>query len=75
MKKLISYILKGITGENIEVEEKSEGEVLHFDIKASPETIGIIIGKKGRTIRAIRNAAKVKSTLKKTPVNITVSEK
>ena len=75
MKKLLEYIIKGITeAEDFTIEETSEGDHKHFEVKAKPEYMGLIIGKGGKTIRAIRNLIKVKATLGKTPVSISVTE-
>lgn len=76
MKDLLEFIISGIIeSTNIEIEESSEDERTIFDIKAGPDDIGMIIGKNGKTIRAIRNLMKVRATLEKTPISVTVSEK
>lgn len=65
MKELLSFILKAITGKEIPVEEKTEGERINFVITPPEDLTGIIIGKGGKTIKAIRNLLKVKATLEK----------
>lgn len=76
MKKLLTYILDGLIGkDNFKVEEESsdEGHV-NYEVKVNPEFIGLIIGKEGRTIKAIRSLLKVKAILEKKAVTIDVVE-
>jgi predicted RNA-binding protein YlqC (UPF0109 family) len=76
MKDLLSYILKEITkNESIEVKEEVENNFSRLTILAPKDLMGIIIGKEGRTIKAIRNLLKVRATLEKKGVNVTVEEK
>ncbi len=75
MKDLIEYIVKEITGsKEFTIEEEVSGNVTDYKIKIKPEYIGLVIGKNGKTIRAIRNLAKVRATLEKTPIRVFVSE-
>jgi len=75
MKDLVEYLTKNITGSpDFEVEEKSENGLVTFVIKAKAEFIGLIIGKGGKTIKTIRNLVKVRATLEKKSVNISVEE-
>jgi predicted RNA-binding protein YlqC (UPF0109 family) len=78
MKNLLNYILEGITSskdfEIVMLKNSDNENYINFEIKASPEIIGQIIGKNGQTIRAIRNLLRVKATLEKKGVSISVSE-
>ena len=51
MKDLLSYILKGITGSDIAVEEKEEDDMTIFTVFAPVEHIGKIIGKGGTILK------------------------
>ena len=76
MKDLLSFIVEGITGTTeFEVEETVDGRKIDLLIKADPEIMGMIIGKQGSTIRAIRHLLRVKSTLDQTSVFVEVTEK
>lgn len=76
MKKLLEYLVKGITGlKDIEVKEEVDGDFLSFTILTAPETAGLIIGKQGKTIKTIKNLLRVKATLDKKGVSISVEEK
>ena len=73
MKDLLTFILKGITGKkDVEVLEETEGDRTHFLIKAPEDSVGIIIGKEGKTIKAIRSLLKVRATLEKKGVAVSV---
>lgn len=76
MRKLLEFLLKGILGDdNYSIEEEKEENHIRFLIDTKPENMGLIIGKRGRTIRAIRNLLRVKATLEKKGVSLNVVEK
>ncbi|MBI2066030.1 KH domain-containing protein [Candidatus Woesebacteria bacterium] len=73
MKDLLTFIVKGIIGkDNFEIAEETEGERTHFLVKAPEDSVGIIIGKEGKTIKAIRSLLKVRATLEKKGVGVLV---
>ena len=76
MKDLLTFIVKGITGKkDLEIVEETEGERTHFLIGAPEDSVGIIIGKEGKTIKAIRSLLKVRATLEKKGVSVSVEPK
>lgn len=75
MKELITYLIKSLTqSDNFKIEESEEDGKVSYTIKADPEIIGIIIGKGGSTIRAIRHIVRIKATLDNKSVFVNVSE-
>lgn len=75
MKDLLEYILKGILGETqFYVTEEVDGDFVRLLIKVEPESAGIVIGKGGGTIKAIRNILRVKATLEKKGVSVNLAE-
>ncbi len=73
MKELLEFLIKGIVpGEDVSIEEEIEGDNHLFSIKVSPESTGLLIGKAGKTIKAIRNIVKVRATLEKAGVSINI---
>ncbi len=75
MKDLLKFLLKKITkGDKFEIEESENGEIQEFKVKVPQESMGIVIGKGGNTIKAIRNLLKVKATLEKKVVNLSLEE-
>lgn len=76
MKKLLEFILTGIVGDkNFEIEEGEDSSSPSFLVKTPSETTGIIIGKVGKTIKAIRTLLRVKATLEGKGVYVSVEPK
>jgi predicted RNA-binding protein YlqC (UPF0109 family) len=76
MKQLLDYLVKGVSGtDDFEIEENEVGGRSEYLIRANPDYVGKIIGKGGKTIKAIRNLLKVRATLEKKAVGLSVTEK
>jgi predicted RNA-binding protein YlqC (UPF0109 family) len=76
MRDLLEFLIKGITGnKDFEIEESQDTDRSNFEVKIAPSFFGLVIGKGGRTIRAIRNLLKVRATIEKKGVNVSVAEK
>jgi len=74
MKKLLEYIIeKGLGIKDYEIKEGKEESVVNYELVVPSESIGLVIGKKGRTIKIIRNILKVRAILDKVRFNLTVS--
>ncbi|MBI3396858.1 KH domain-containing protein [Candidatus Woesebacteria bacterium] len=75
MKDLLEFLSKSVTGDDtIEVNEETDGGQTVLSIKAPKDKIGLLIGKAGKTIRALRLLVKVRATLEKKGVIINVLE-
>lgn len=73
MKKLLEFLIKGVVpDEDVSIEEEIEGESHFFSIKVPTDSVGLVIGKAGKTIKAIRNLVKVRATLEKKGVSIDI---
>ncbi len=73
MKDLLVFMLKGLLGdEKFDIAETEEEGRILYTIKTAPENVGLIIGKGGHMIHALRNVLKVRATLEKTAVNLQV---
>lgn len=76
MKKLLEYILKSILeSKDFSIEEETENESINFTVALPKELMGLVIGKKGKTVRAIRNLLKIRATLEGKSVWLSVSER
>ncbi len=69
MKELIEYVAKSLVDkpENVALEQRVEGNMTVLELRVSKEDYGKIIGKQGRTIKALRtlvSASCAKSGLK-----------
>jgi predicted RNA-binding protein YlqC (UPF0109 family) len=83
MEKLLELIIKSIVQKPKKVkikkavptgrQEKTEGFV-NFSLKVDPEDLKIVIGKRGRTIRAIRNLIRLKAIKEGARVNLELEE-
>jgi len=75
MKDLLNYILTALlAGSKFEISELEEEGRIVYNIKTKAENVGLIIGKGGRMIKALRNIIKVRATLEKKAVSINIVE-
>ena len=64
MKKILIDIASAIVDkpEEVRVNERMDGDVLHLELSVAPEDMGKVIGKGGRIAKNIRTAMKASST-------------
>ncbi|NIT04395.1 KH domain-containing protein [Candidatus Saccharibacteria bacterium] len=77
MKDLLEYLVGEIVSnpKDVKVEESEEEDgTLHLTISVSPEDMGFIIGKNGRTISAIRSLVKTAAAKQGKEVFVELSE-
>ena len=77
MKELLDFVIKSITGtDDFEIieEENVEGFV-KFTVSLPKEQVGLVIGKEGKTIKAIRSLLRARATLDKKGFTLDVQEK
>ncbi|MDT8859052.1 KH domain-containing protein [Alkalihalobacillus sp. MEB130] len=57
MKALVEHIVKALVDqpEYVQVEEVEEGQTLNLRLTVHPDDMGKVIGKQGRTVKAIRS--------------------
>ncbi|EKD62649.1 MAG: hypothetical protein ACD_52C00102G0006 [uncultured bacterium] len=73
MKDLLSFIVQNITNSHdFAIEETVDNSKYSYIIKVKPEIFGVVIGKEGRTIKAIRAIAKVRAVVESKSVNVEV---
>ena len=66
LRDLVDYLARGLVDhpEQVEVEEVEEPDALVYELKVAEEDLGKVIGKQGRTAKALRtilSAASAKS--------------
>jgi predicted RNA-binding protein YlqC (UPF0109 family) len=63
MREFIEFLVKEITSkpEEVSVKENQDDGVFIYSVHVSPEDMGVVIGKEGKTIKSIRNMAKAKA--------------
>ena len=76
MKKLFEFLIKSIVDhpQDITIEEIQEEGQVSLNFNANPEDIKIIIGKNGRTIKAIRELLKIKAIKEKKRINLNLNQ-
>lgn len=74
MLNLLNHLTQSLTGREIPVEESENEGTLVYTIKAPQEVMGLLIGKGGKTIRAIRSVARARAIVDQTRVNISLEE-
>lgn len=75
MKELLEYILNSLIEDGYEINQKEENGKTIFEIKVVPDKIGLLIGKRGRIIKAVQDIVKIRARLENKIVYIKVVEK
>jgi len=76
MKQLTEFLISNITGsDDFTVEEKDIDGRITMNVTASPDIVGLIIGKEGKTIKNIRKILSIRATQENKAVIIDVTEK
>jgi len=77
MKTLLSYLISEITGsEDFEIDEDvGESGYTNLTLKVSKDHMGLVIGKKGKMISALRSILRTKATLDRIGFSLNVVEK
>ena len=75
MKDLLDFILRNILGKDskYEIHEDDNGSVVTLTIKTAEDEGGLVIGKQGKVIKAIRNLLRIKATLEKKKIILLVN--
>ena len=76
MKDLLNYIVQSLVTkpESIVIDETSEEGNLNLTLTVDPSDMGLIIGKNGGTIRAIRKLLTVRAIAENVRVNLQLTE-
>ncbi|MEK7166172.1 MAG: KH domain-containing protein [Patescibacteria group bacterium] len=77
MKKLLLFLLERIVDNPKEIsvlENESENGVVSLSVTVAKEDMGKVIGKEGKTIRAIRDVVKILALKQNKYVEVVLSE-
>lgn len=76
MKDLLNFIVTSLVTkpEAVSIDEKTEDGNINLLLTVEPSDMGIIIGKGGQTIRAIRKLLTVRAIAENVRVNLQLSE-
>lgn len=71
----MEFITQEITGnKEVKVEKQDSGDLKIFTIRAPKEVMGLLIGREGRTVRAIRTLARARAIVDKESVAVRLEE-
>lgn len=76
MKDLLEYIVQNLATkpDEISIDEQNDGGSINLTLTVDPKDMGIIIGKNGQTIRAIRKLLTVRAIAENVRVNLQLAE-
>lgn len=76
MKDLLEYIVANLVTkpEEISIDEQNDGSTVNLTLTVDPSDMGLIIGKNGQTIRAIRKLLTVRAIAENVRVNLQLAE-
>ena len=76
MKDLLNFIVTNLVTkpDAVEIDESRQDGNVDLMLKVDPEDMGLIIGKSGQTIRAIRKLLTVRAIAENVRVNLTLAE-
>ena len=76
MKELLIYIIQQLVSNSdaVKVEEKRDGSEVNLLLVVDPLDMGIVIGKGGQTIKAIRRILSIRAMTEDVRVNLQVQE-
>lgn len=75
MKELLDFILRNLLGKDstYEIIEEDDGSIVKLTVKTLESEGGMVIGKQGKVIKAIRNILRIKATLDKKKIILLVN--
>lgn len=76
MKDLLEYIVKNLVSkpDAVSIDEQSEDGNVNLNLSVDPSDMGLIIGKGGQTIHAIRKVLTVRAISENVRVNLQLNE-
>lgn len=76
MKNLLNFIVTSLVTkpEAVAIEEQGEDGIINLNLTVDPTDMGLIIGKNGQTIRAIRKLLTVRAIAENVRVNLQLIE-
>lgn len=76
MKDLLEYVVTNLVTkpDAVEIDEQRQNGNVDLNLKVDPSDMGLVIGKGGQTIRAIRKLLTVRAIAENVRVNLTLAE-
>lgn len=76
MKDLAEHIFKSLVTEPkaVEIKKEIQDGIINLSVKVDPKDMGLVIGRQGNTIKAIRTLMKTRALVEKKKVQLTLEE-
>jgi len=76
MKDLLNYIVTSLVNkpDSVQIDEERLDGTINLNLSVDPEDMGIVIGKSGQTIRAIRKLLTIRAIGENVRVNLQLVE-
>ena len=76
MKEFLEYLIKEITTKpkEADIKESKVNGIYIYSVHVAEEDMGLVIGKLGKTIKAIRNLAKAKAIKDNVRIQVNIEE-
>lgn len=74
MQELLTYILESIVEGPITVSEDAQDGLTVFNVSIPKDQVGMVIGKGGKTINALKNIIKIRAIKENVHIDIQVNE-
>ncbi len=74
MQDLLSHIIEGIIGEKVDISEENSDGFTNFIVEIPKDQVGIVIGRGGKTINAIKNILKIRAIRENIRIDVQVNE-
>ena len=74
MQDLLTYMLNNIVEGPVEVAEENDNGFIVYKVSAPKDQVGMIIGKGGKTINALKNILKIRAIRDQVRVDIQIEE-
>ena len=74
MQELLTYMLENIVDGPVEVTEENDSGFIVYKVTVPQEQVGMVIGKGGKTINALKNILKIRAIRDQVRVDIQINE-
>lgn len=76
MDELLSYIVKSLVSQpdEVSITQDSQGDFVTLNLAVHPDDMGLVIGKGGQTIRAIRKLLIARAMVENLKINLNLAD-
>ncbi len=74
MQELLTYMLKNMIKGPVEITEENQEGFIVYKVSVPQDQIGMVIGKGGKTINALKNILKIRAIKEDVRIDIQIQE-